>query len=103
LDYAGRFPQSHPIHDHLATLQAGQRVSFFRNNSKLEIHDGEGRCLAQLSNEGSNKWRKRLERIIDVRVAAVLKRHRDDPDEGFQKWILADEWELPLLEVIYEP
>jgi ATP-dependent DNA helicase RecQ len=103
LDYAGRFPQSHPIHDHLATLQAGQCVSFFRNNSKLEIHDGEGRCLAQLSNEGSNKWRKRLELIIDVRVAAVLKRHRDDPDEGFQKWILADEWELPLLEVIYEP
>jgi ATP-dependent DNA helicase RecQ len=101
LDYAGRFPRSHPIHDHLAALQAGQRVSFHRNNSKLEIHDGKGRCLAQLSNEGSNKWKKMLEQVIEVRVVALLKRNRDDPDEGFQKWIQADEWELPLLEVIY--
>jgi ATP-dependent DNA helicase RecQ len=103
LDYASRFPQTHPIHKHLGALQAGQRVSFHRINSKLEIHDGERRCLAQLSNEGFNKWIKMLEQIIEVRVLALLKRNRDDPDESFLKWIQADEWELPLLEVIYRP
>ncbi len=103
MDYTGRFPRSHPIHGHLAALQAGQCVSFHRSNSKLEIHDSEGRCLANLSNEGSNKWRKMLERIIDVRVVAMLKRGRDDPDESFLKWIQVDEWELPILEVVYKP
>jgi ATP-dependent DNA helicase RecQ len=103
LDYAGRFSQSHPIHDYLGALQAGQCVSFYNNDSKLEIHDCEGRCLAKLSKEGSNKWRKMLEQVIDVRVVAVLKRNRDDPDESFLKWIQADEWELPVLEVVYRP
>jgi len=30
----------------------------------------------------------------------MLRRHRDDPDENFQKKIRADNWELPVLEVV---
>jgi ATP-dependent DNA helicase RecQ len=99
LDYAGRFPQSHPIHHRLEALQTGQRVSLQRNPSDLEIHDGEGGCLAKLSNKGSAKWSKLLERIIDIRVVAVLKRCRDDCDEGFLRFIEVEEWELPLIEI----
>jgi len=101
LDYAGSFPQANQIHVHLAELGAGQCVSFCRNNSKLEIHDRRGKCLARLSNEGANKWRERLDHILEVRVVAMLRRNRDDPDENFQKRIKADEWELPILEVVY--
>jgi len=100
LDYAGSFPQTHPIHGHLAMLKTGQCVSFWHNNSKIEIHDRDGKCLARLSNEGANKWQKRLDHILEVRVVAMLRRHRDDPDENFQKKIRADNWELPVLEVV---
>jgi hypothetical protein len=31
---------------------------------------------------------------------AILRRNRDDPDENFQKKIRADNWELPVLEVV---
>ena len=53
-----------------------------------------------LSSEGGNKWQKRLNLILEVRVVAMLRRNRDDPDENFQKKIKADNWELPVLEVV---
>lgn len=100
LDYAGNFPQTHPIHGHLARLNTGQRVSFYQNNSKIEIHDCNGNCVARLSSEGTNNWRERLDHILEVRVVAMLQRNRDDPDEIFHKMIRADNWELPVLEVV---
>jgi len=100
LDYAGRFPQAHPIHGHLAELRTGQGVFLSQNNSKIDVHDRAGRCLARLSSEGAAKWRKQLDHILEVRVVAVLRRNRDDPDERFQKMIKADDWELPVLEVV---
>ena len=102
LDYAGNFPQTHPIHGYLADLEAGQCVSFRQNNSKIEIHDRGGNCLARLSNEGTNKWWERLDHILEVRVIAMLRRNRDDPDENFKKMIRVDSWELPVLEVVYQ-
>jgi ATP-dependent DNA helicase RecQ len=101
LDYAGNFPQTHPIHGHLAELRTGQCVSFCQSNSKIEIHDCGGKCLARLSIEGADKWRERLDHIWEVRVVAMLRRNRDDPDERFQKKIRADNWEFPVLEVVY--
>ena len=56
--------------------------------------------MAMLSSEGANKWRERLDHILEVRVVAMLRRSRDDPDENFQKKIRADNWELPVLEVV---
>ncbi len=100
LDYAGKFPAADPIHHRLAALETGQRVSFCQNNSKTEINDAEGNCLARLSAEGTSKWRNRLDRILEVRVVAMLQRDREDPDENFQKWIQAEQWELPILEVV---
>ena len=85
LDYAGMFSQRHEIHGHLAKLRTGQCVSFCQNNSKIEIRDRGGKCLARLSSEGANKWRERLDHILEVRVVAMLRRNRDDPDEDFQK------------------
>ncbi|MFO7963095.1 MAG: AAA family ATPase [Desulfobacterales bacterium] len=101
LDYAARFPQSDAIHRHLAALQAGQSVSLRKHNGKLGVYNHNSPCLARLSNEGSNKWIDRLDHILDVRVVAMLRRDRNDPDEDFQKWIKANEWELPVLEVVY--
>jgi len=100
LDYAGKFKAADPIHRRLAALETGQSVSFCHTNSKTEIHDANGNCLARLSAEGTGKWRKRLDRILEVRVVAMLQRNREDPDENFQKWIRADQWELPILEVV---
>ena len=100
LDYAGGFPQTHPIHSRLAALTAGQQVNLVIENEKLEIRDHSGECVGRFSKEGAGKWRERLANILEVRVVGLLQRNRDDPDAPFHKRIKADKWEFPVLEII---
>ncbi len=100
LDYAGGFPQTHPIHSRLTALATGQRVNLVMKTERLEIRDHNGECVGRLSKEGAGRWRKCLENILEVRVVGMLQRNRDDPDAPFQKQIKADKWEVPVLEII---
>jgi len=103
MDFAGCFHAGHSIHNQLACLEAGKKVVFQRNNSGIEIRDANGCCVGKLSNEGANKWSKRLNQICELRVVALLKRDRDDPAEDYQNRIKVDQWELPVLEAVYTP
>jgi ATP-dependent DNA helicase RecQ len=100
LDYAGGFPQTHPIHSRLAALTAGQQVNLVIENEKLEIRDHSGECVGRLSKEGTSRWRERLANILEIRVVGMLQRNRDDPDAPFHKRIKVDKWEFPVLEII---
>jgi ATP-dependent DNA helicase RecQ len=101
MDYAGCFYRNNRIHKHLCCLEAGHCVTFHQKDSSIEIHDSDGCCVAKLSNEGVNKWSKRLGRIQELRVIALLRRDRGDPNEDFINRIKADQWELPILEAVY--
>jgi ATP-dependent DNA helicase RecQ len=101
IDFAGGFPSDRKIHRCIGRLEAGASVSFFPKANGIEIHTADGHCVAKLSQEGARKWGKRLHQIDDVRVVALLRRDRDDSQEGFQNRIKADQWELPVLEVVY--
>lgn len=103
MDYAGCFHKSNRIHDHLGRLEAGQCVVFHRNDQALEIHNGDGGCVARLSKEGAAKWSQRLGQVRKLRVVALLRRGRDDSKEGFIGRIKTDIWELPILEAVYAP
>ena len=94
MDYAGCFHRNNRIHQHLCRLETGQCVEFHQNNSSIEVHDSEGCCVAKLSNEGATKWSQRLDQIQELRVVALLRRDRDDPNEDFINRIKADQWEL---------
>ncbi len=100
LDYAGSFPKTHPIHEQLANLEAGQCVSFHRKGERIEVQSNSGICVARLSKQGAEMWKDRLDQILEVRTVALLKRNRDDPEEDFQERINTDSWELPVLEVV---
>jgi ATP-dependent DNA helicase RecQ len=101
MDYAGCFRRNSKIHSRLACLEAGQSVAFHQDNESIEIHNCDGCCVAKLSKEGVAKWSERLGRIQDLRVVALLRRDRDDPDEDFINRIKSDQWELPILEAVY--
>ena len=100
LDYAGTFPQTHSIHEHLAEVSTGQRVCLHAVDGKIEIRDRHQRCLGRLSKGGADKWLDRLDGILEARVLGLLLRNRDDPAEPFEKTIKADKWEIPVLEVV---
>jgi len=103
MDYPGCFAGTHPIHEHLAKLEAGQFVSLHQNHSKIEIRDSAGRCVGRLSEAGRGKWQNRLGSILEARILAVLRRDQNDPDANFIHKINAKEWELPLVEIVCSP
>jgi ATP-dependent DNA helicase RecQ len=101
LDYAGGFPQDHPIHAHLSLIQAGDDVFLAAADAAIEIRDREGFCVGRLSQGASRTWRDKLDRISEVRVVAVIERDRLDPQEDFRSRIKADKWEVPVLEIVF--
>ncbi len=103
MDFAGCFHKGQRIHNLLSCLEAGHNVVFHPNNQAIEIHNNDGCCVAKLSKEGANKWSNRLDRICELRVIALLRRDRDDPENNFQDRIKVDHWELPILEAVYSP
>ena len=103
MDYAGCYHRNNRIHKRLCCLEAGQCVAFHQNGCSIEIHDNDGCCVAKLSNEGVIKWSPRLGQIQELRVVAVLRRDRDDPNEDFINRIKLDQWELPILEAVCSP
>ncbi|MGB5984657.1 MAG: ATP-dependent helicase, partial [Desulfobacterales bacterium] len=103
LDYGGCFVPNHPIHQHLARLAAGDRVCFRPRGTGIDVCDNQGSCIARLSEKGVRRWRANLERIVEVRVVALLRRTRDDCHEAYIHRIRTETWELPVLEVIHRP
>ena len=101
MDFAGCFHEEHKIHKSLAGLEAGQRVVFHRNDRGIEIHNDDGDCMARLSKKGVEKWSGRLDRVCELRVVALLRRDRDDPQGDFLKRVKADRWEIPVFEAVY--
>ena len=97
------FHRNNKIHCLLAELEAGQCVVFHSNEKSIEIHNCDGCCVAKLSKEGAAKWSQRLNQIQELRVVALLRRNREDPNEDFISRIKAERWELPVLEAVYSP
>jgi len=102
MDYAATFPERHQIHEDLYKLEVGNSVLFCPDKERIEVCNGNGICLARLSQEGSKHWQNRLENIMDVKVLAMYRRNREDSADGFQDRIQVESWELPILEVVYK-
>jgi len=101
--YAGSKPQRHPIHAGLAELHPGSllqvRVS---KDGRVELFVGSGLCVARLSVSGSSRWRDKIERVREVRVLAIMRRYRKDEQPEYRDRIRCEQWELPVVEFVYE-
>jgi len=101
LSYAGSFDASHPIHQHLARLNTGSRLSMEHNNGKVILKD-QDRIVAVLSKQAAQFWSAKINGIESVTVLAMIRRYRDDSEEGYQSRCKIEQWELPLVEVVFD-
>jgi len=100
LSYAGSFDASHPIHQHLARLNSGSRLSMEHSSGKVVLKD-QDRVVAVLSKQGAQFWSAKINAIESVTVLAMIRRYRDDSEEGYQSRCKVEQWELPLVEVVF--
>jgi ATP-dependent DNA helicase RecQ len=101
LSYAGNFEASHPIHQHLARLNTGSRLSMENNSGKVVLKDQQ-MIVAVLSNQGAQYWSTKINAIESVTVLAMIRRYRDDNEAAYQSRCKVEQWELPLVEIVFD-
>jgi ATP-dependent DNA helicase RecQ len=101
LSYAGSFDASHPIHRHLAKLSTGSRLSMGHSNGKVVLTDND-RIVAMLSKQGAQFWEAKINAIESVTVLAMIRRYRNDSEESYQTRCKVEQWELPLVEIVFD-
>ncbi|MCK9394519.1 MAG: hypothetical protein M0Q44_02895 [Methylobacter sp.] len=101
LGYAGSFDASHPIHRQLARLDAGFQLNVEQSNGKVVLKDGD-RPVAVLSKQAARLWSAKTDFIESATVLAMIRRYRDDSEDSYQSRCKAEQWELPLVEIVFD-
>jgi ATP-dependent DNA helicase RecQ len=101
LDFAGRRPADHPIHRQLAALRTGDPLRLERFGDSVAVLDATGNTVAQLSQKARERWRDALSAVESVRVFAIARRARKSTKDEFRDAIRTDEWEIPIVEVVW--
>ncbi|MCK9609287.1 MAG: RecQ family ATP-dependent DNA helicase [Methylomonas sp.] len=100
IGYAGSFDAAHPIHRQLATLTPDAKLNMRSEHGKLSLQSN-GINVARLSQAAIPVWLGKMRQIERVTVIALLKRTREDGGADYQERSKVDEWEVPLVEVVY--
>jgi ATP-dependent DNA helicase RecQ len=100
IGYAGSFPAMHPIHQHLAKLNPGCSLTLVNHKGKIFLKDKEIN-VAVLSKNAALKWQHSLTNIQSVSVIAMITRYRDDSEEQYRSRYKVEQWEVPMLELVY--
>jgi hypothetical protein len=100
LGFSGSFFHRHPIHAALEQLEPGSPLQLESRDDQIVLTDPLGRVVARLSQAARAKWRDRLDAVLEVRVVAILQRHRTDDQPEYRDRTRCDRWEIPLVEVV---
>ena len=99
LDYAGLWPEKHPMRTALRTLQVGDTLTAEINNDHVELTSA-GVAVARLSKNARKKWVGSLNLIREIRVVAMVRRYKNDiQDQEFKNRCHGESWELPIVEM----
>ncbi|MEI8122175.1 MAG: RecQ family ATP-dependent DNA helicase [bacterium] len=101
IDYlGGRLPADSPVLT-MKTLQPGTILQVRESGDKIHLAAPNGETIAQLSASARKEWSGRLSEIVEVRLLGSCIRLRSDVvDENYVGRLRADEWEVPICEVV---
>jgi len=99
LSYAGSFAAKDPVHQVLATLTVGEKITMKMHNGKIVLKK-DNNVLAMLSKTAQAVWQKQLENIVSATVIAMITRYISDNEEEFKARCKVEQWEVPMIEVV---
>ncbi len=104
LGYPGKFGCAHPVHKALAALRVEQKLTMQSNLvNGIGLFDDSNVCVARLSRKAEAEWGDRISAIREIRVLAMVRRTADqDTDESRRERYQVSEWEIPLVEFVFE-
>jgi ATP-dependent DNA helicase RecQ len=102
LGYPKRFRENHPLHAALAGLRPGDKLVMRADDAHLGLYDLDGQCVGRLSRKAAAEWGRRLNRIREVRVLALVRRTVGQEAISDPQDYCVEEWEIPVGEVLFE-
>ncbi|MBP2296889.1 RecQ family ATP-dependent DNA helicase [Azospirillum rugosum] len=102
IDFAGRQPATAPVHRVMAALRPGDAVTLRAARSptdRVSVLSADGTVIARLSEAASRHWSYLISAVEQVRMHAVVRRHRKDCTEAWRGQLKTESWELPVIEV----
>jgi len=96
LDYAGRKPPSHPIHQALNLLNEGDPLTLERSGDYLLLFDQHHHPVASLSQSARAQWRPRCTAPIPLTVEALILRKSTDSTPAYRDKLQVSEWWVPI-------
>ncbi len=99
LGFAARWPADHPVHRRLRDLEPGSEL-------RLEVRDGrvllraDDTAVAALSRRAAERWLPRLDRVLAVRVLAMVRRTALEGDPEYRSRCRVETWEVPVAEIL---
>ncbi len=101
LGFPGTFPRQAKIHSDLAVLNPGDTVTFSMENGGICVRNCWGEIVSLLSKAAVPIWEPILPKIEHAKILAMVRRLKTDEASEYQKVSKSEEWELPIIEVLY--
>ena len=102
LGHAGTFAADHPIHQHLAKMEVGDRVAMVAIQGGISLCTDKGFCVAKLSQEGCRNWEGKIDAVTEGNVLGTIYWFADDGQPEFRGYAKVPSWQVPLLEIVLE-
>ncbi|MEA3469026.1 MAG: RecQ family ATP-dependent DNA helicase [Thermodesulfobacteriota bacterium] len=100
IDFAGVKKEGHPTCRAIKELQTGELLTASQGRGYLYLHNNAGVPVARFSKKAQTIWQNRLHTIKEIKVIALVRRHREDiNDKEFQTRCQSDTWEVPIVEL----
>lgn len=100
LDFTGRQPARHPVHDAVARLAAGAPVELRQVDNRWQLLDADRQVVGRLAQAFAPPQGMRC---VAAHVHAVIVRRREDSQGDYQRLLQCEQWEVVLPELIFEP
>ena len=98
IDFAGRKPPEHPIHQRLGRVRVGDVVHLREQHGRGALATDDG-VIALLSAGASATWLPRAAQIHAVRIVSLAPRHRSQSGAAFRHHLEVDRWLVPLVAI----
>ena len=102
LGYPGQFGPDHRIHQALAALNPGDKLTMrLLQGTGIGLFNESDTCVARLSRSAQADWAQKLASIKAVRVLAMIRRSAEqDTEESRRERYAVQQWEVPLVEIV---
>jgi len=101
LSYAGSFSEKHPIHQALVNLNVGSFVTISIHSGKVMVQKNHV-TVAVLSKKAQHQWQSRLGNVQSACIIAMITRYKTDSDEQYHSRCKVEQWEVPMIEVVFD-